>query len=400
MTRAATSEFHVPVGLIVVLGGLSAFAPLSIDMYLPALPAMTRELHADPAAGPLTVAAFFVGMCLGQLFHGPISDRVGRRGPLLAGIAVYVVASVAIVLVGSVEALIGLRLLQALGGCAGMVISRAVVRDRFSPQESAHVFSMLLLVMSLAPIVAPLIGGWVLLVAGWRTIFAILAAFGAVVGVAVFLRLPETRSAVTAAQAGGESPFRSYRVLLGEPRVIGYALAGGCSHAGLLTYLAVSPQVIISGFGVSAQRYGWVVAANGVGLILANYVNRRLLARLGYDRILRRANRVSLAASAVLLADALTGFGGLWGVAVPLFVIVGAIGFTQANAFAGAMAHDPNRAGAASALAGCLQFGLGAVGAAIAGAFHDGTARPMAAVIFTAYVAAFLFLKLLARAAP
>ena len=396
---AGASPFKAPIGLVAVLGGLCAFAPLSTDMYLPGVPQMARELHAPASSGALTVGAFYLGMCIGQLFHGPISDRIGRRKPLLAGIALYLLSSAGCALAGSVDALILFRFLQAVGGCAGLVIARAVVRDSFAPQESAHVLSMLLLVMSLGPIVAPLIGGFLLLFATWRATFWVLTAFAAVVGLATLLWLKESRSEATALHAAGESPFRSYRVLLGEPRVMAYALAAGCSHAGLLTYLAATPEVLIGQFHVSPQAFGWVVAVNGVGLLSANYLNRRLLARFGYDHILRRANLTSLSAAAVLTIDALTGFGGFWGVTIPLFFIVAAIGFTQPNAFAGAMAHDPRRAGSTSALVGFLQFGLGAVGAAIAGALHDGTARPMALVILAAYVIAGLSLRMLGRPA-
>ncbi|MDB5682445.1 MAG: drug resistance transporter, Bcr/CflA subfamily [Sphingomonas bacterium] len=387
----------VPLGLIAILGGLCAFAPLSVDMYLPGLPQMTRDLGAPASAGALTVGAFYLGMCLGQLLHGPISDRIGRRIPLLGGVTLYVLASIGCALAGSIEMLIACRFLQALGGCAGLVVSRAVVRDRFPPQQSAHVLSTLLLVISLGPIIAPLLGGFVLLVADWRAIFWILTAFASVIGIATFLRLDESRSGASAREARGESPFRSYWILLREPQVMAYALAAGCSHAGLLTYLAVSPEVLVGGFGISPQALGWLIAVNGVGLLAANYLNRLLLVRFSYDWILRRANLVSVAAAAGLLAAGITGFGGLWGLAVPLFVIVAAIGFTQPNAFAGAMAHDPQRAGAASGLVGTLQFGFGAIGAAIASALHDGTARPLGAVILCAYLVATVSLRMLGR---
>jgi len=375
-----------------VLAGLSAFAPLSIDMYLPALPAMTHDLDASAAQGSLTVAAFFAGLCLGQLVHGPLSDRIGRRLPLLGGLALYIAAAVCAALARSIELLIVARFVQALGGCAGMVVSRASVRDRFSPQESAHVFSLLLLVMSLAPIIAPLLGSWVMLIASWRAIFWILAALGVLVGVATLVGLPETRSPETAAHARAESPFAAYRSLLGERRVMGYALVAGLSHMGLLTYLAVSPSVLVNGFRISPQAYGWVVAINGIGLVTTNYLNRRLLARLSYDYILRRANLGCVMAAAALLACAAGGFGGLWGVTIPLFFMVAMMGFTQANALAGAMAHDPQRAGATSALVGFLQFGGGALGATTAGWFDDGTALPMAVVILAAYTGAALVL--------
>ena len=395
-TQTDALKLHLPLGLMAILAGMTAFAPLSIDMYLPALPAMARDLAAAPASGSLTVASFYVGLCLGQLIHGPLSDRLGRRPPLIAGLALYVLASIGAAMSGAIGQLILLRFLQALGGCAGMVIGRAIVRDRFTPDESAHVFSILLLVMSLAPVLAPLLGSFVLLAAGWRSIFWLLAILGTLLWFGITFALIETRSEATAAHARGESAARSYATLLREPQVMGYALLAGFSHMGLLTYLAITPDVLIGGFGLTPRQFGWTIAVNGVGLVTANFLNRRLLGRYGYDAILRRANLGSILASIVLFIDAFTGFGGLFGVTIPLFFVVGLIGFTQPNAFAGALAHDPRRAGAASALVGCLQFGAGALGATIAGALHDGTARPMAAVILVAYLVGGALLYLLA----
>jgi len=393
----AAKPVHIPFGLLLVLAGLSAFAPLSIDMYLPALPVMARDLGGNAAQASLTVASFFAGLCFGQLVHGPLSDRIGRRMPLLGGLVLYVGAGACAALAPTIPVLIAARFVQAFGGCAGLVVSRASVRDRFTPQESAQVFSLLLLVMSIAPIIAPLIGSWLLLLGPWRLIFWLLTLFGASVAVATFFGLPETRSEQTAAQARSESPFGAYRAILGEAQVMAYALTAGFSHMGLLTYLAISPDVLVTGFHLSPQTYGWVIATNGLGLVTTNWINRRLLARISYDTILRWANLGSMMASAVLLADAVTGFGGLLGITIPLFFMVAMIGFTQANAIAGALARDPQRAGSISALVGFMQFGGGALGAAIAGAFHDGTARPMAMVIFAAYICAGVALRALAR---
>lgn len=386
----------LPVGLMCILAGMTAFAPLSIDMYLPALPAMIRDLAATAGTGAMTVAGFYAGICLGQLFQGPLSDRLGRRPLLIGGIGLFVIASIGAAVSATIEQLIFLRFLQALGGCAGMVIGRAVVRDRFTPDESAHVFSILLLVMSLAPVLAPLLGSYILLVSNWRSIFWLLATFGFLVWLSVYFGLRETRSEATAAHARAESAMRSYAILLREPQVMGYALLAGCSHMGLLTYLATTPDVLIAGYGLTPRQFGWTIAINGAGLVGANFLNRRLLSRYRYDFILRRANLASIFAAIILFVDAFSGFGGLAGLVVPLFAIVSLIGFTQPNAFAGALAHDARRAGAASALVGCLQFGAGALGATIAGALHDGTARPMAAIILVAYLLGGALLRLLA----
>ena len=243
-----------PLGLILILGSLTAFGPLSIDMYLPGLPAIGRSLHASSADTQMTVAAFFIGIAVGQLFYGPISDRFGRRWPMLIGIGLYIAASVGCAVSNSIGLLIGLRVLQALGGCAGMVIARAIVRDRFESHEVLHVFSMLMLVMGLAPILAPLMGGFMLQVASWRWLFGVQATFAAIVAVAVIFTLPESLSPETAAQARGEHPFRSYFTLLKNPRLLGYVLTGAFSGAALFTYVATSPDIVIGHFPRSPTR--------------------------------------------------------------------------------------------------------------------------------------------------
>jgi DHA1 family bicyclomycin/chloramphenicol resistance-like MFS transporter len=384
-----------PVGFIILLGALTAFGPVSIDMYLPALPALTRSLHASGAAGQWTVAAFFIGISIGQLFYGPLSDRYGRRTPLLVGIGIYLLATVGCVFSPSIGALIGFRILQALGGCAGMVIARAIVRDRFAHNEVLHVFSMLILVMGLAPILAPLFGGWVLLVADWRWIFGVQVIFALIVGVAAVLTLTESRSAETAAQARSENAFASYAALLRDRRLVGYLLVGAFSGAALFTYVSSSPDVVIGYFHISPQLFGWVFGLNAFGFIGTNQINARLARRYPYDLILGRANLLIFGVSLVLVADAVTGFGGLMGVLIPLFLIMAGFGFNQSNASAGALNVDARRAGATSALLGASSFGAGAACAGLAGLLRDGTPKPMAYVIAGSLLIAVVSLRTL-----
>ncbi len=391
LARAA----HAPVGLVVILGALTAFGPVSIDMYLPALPSMARSLHGTAAGAQATASAFFIGIALGQLVYGPLSDRQGRRGPLLAGLALYVAATVGCLLAPSIPVLIACRVVQALGGCAGMVIARAVVRDRFAHEEVLHVFSLLMLVMGLAPILAPLFGGWVLLVGDWRWIFAAQAAFGTVIGGAVLLFLPESLGAEARAHARAENALASYAALLARPRLLGYLLTGAFSGAALFTYVSCSPDVVIGAFHVSPQMFGWVFGLNAVGLIAATQANARLARRYPSDLILARANLAVFAAALILLFDALTGFGGLLGVAAPLFLIMSGLGFNQPNATAGALNVDPRRSGTTSALLGAASFGAGAGASAVASLFRDGTARPMAAVIVASVLIAVISLRTL-----
>lgn len=386
-----------PLGLILVLGSLTAFGPLSIDMYLPGLPAIGRELHAGAAEVQQTVAAFFIGIAVGQLVYGPLSDRMGRRWPMLFGVGLYILASIGCALANSIGLLIGLRVVQALGGCAGMVISRAVVRDRFAHHEVIHVFSMLMLVMGTAPILAPLIGGFLLQVASWRALFWMQAAFAAVVGLAVLLTLPESRSEATAVQARGEHPWRSYLSLLGRPRLTGYILAGAFSGAALFVYVATSPDIVIGHFHVLPRDFGWVFGLNAFGFIGCGQINARLARRIPADTILRWANLGALAAGAWLLVDALFAIGGLWGFVVPMFLVMASLGFTQPSGAAGALGEDPTRAGSTSGLLGAANFAAGAGAAAVAGLFRDGTARPMALVLIVMLSCAVVSLRTLVK---
>ncbi len=392
MARAAKP----PLGLILLLGALTASGPLSIDMYLPALPAIGRSLHATPAAMQQTVAAFFIGMAAGQLVYGPLSDRIGRRPPLLFGLFLYAAASAGCALAPSESALIVLRVVQAVAGCAGMVIARAIVRDRFHYNEVLHIFSLLSLVMGLAPILAPLFGGWLLAAAGWRSIFAFQAVFGASAGVAALVLLPESRSQATAAHARGEHPLQSYLALLRQPRLVGFVLTGAFSGAALFTYIAASPDILIGMFHVPPSRFGLFFGANAIGLIGATQLNARLARRVPFEVILKWANLAVFGASLVLALDAVTGLGGLWGIMVPMFLIMASFGFNQSNATVGALGVDPLRTGSISSLFGGANFAAGAAAAAIAGALRDGTPRPMAFVIVCALACAVIALRTLA----
>ena len=367
-------------------------------MYLPSLPAIGRALHATPAAMQQTVAAFFIGMAIGQLIYGPLSDRLGRRFPLLFGLIGYVLATLGCALATSETMLIILRVAQALTGCAGMVIARAIVRDRFAYNEVLHIFSLLSLVMGLAPILAPLLGGWVLAAAGWRWIFGFQVVFGATVAAAAFFILPESRSAETAAHARGETPLRSYIALFRQPRLMGFVLTGAFSGAALFTYVAASPDILIGIYHVPPSRFGLFFGLNAFGLIGATQVNARLARRVPFEVILGWANLAVFGASLLLVLDAVTGFGGLAGIMGPMFLVMASFGFNQSNATVGALGVDPLRTGAISSLFGAASFGAGAIAAALAGALRDGTPRPMAFVIAGTLLCAVVTLRTLAPA--
>jgi DHA1 family bicyclomycin/chloramphenicol resistance-like MFS transporter len=366
--------------ITLILAALVAFAPMSIDMYLPALPALERFFATDTASVQHTLASFFLGLAVGQLLYGPLADRYGRKPPLYAGLALYVAASAACALASGIDALIVLRFLQALSGCAGMVVARAVVRDLYDRQESARVFSILLMVMGIAPIVAPLAGGYLLQWLGWRSIFWALALFGVACLVAVKAGLPETiprdLPRIPLSRA-----FGNYGALLADRRFLGYALSGGFGQAGMFAYIAGSPFVFIDLYGLPAEHYGWVFGINAAGIIAFTQANRKLLLRHDPDRLLDFGNLAGLAMCVLLLAAAATNAAGFAGILVPLFFIVSMRGLTFPNASAGAMAPFPEKAGSASGLLGSVQFAIAAVAAAAVGALHDGSSVPMAAVV-------------------
>lgn len=371
---------HDALRLTLVLGALAAFAPMSIDMYLPSLPTLTRDFAAAPGAVELTLAAFFAGLVCGQLVYGPLADRFGRRRPLAAGIVLYVLASIGCALAPTLATLIVMRFIQALGGCAGMVISRAVVRDLFDAQESARMFSLVMLVMGVAPVLAPLLGGGLLIAFGWQSIFWALALFGTLVLVASLRWLPETHRHPAMA-IGLVQAIRAYARLLADRRFVGYALAGGCAQAGMFAYITGSPAVFIDLHGVPAQHYGWLFGANALGLIAASQLNRRLLRTRPARRVLMQANVINAALGVALVIVAGTGAGGFAALLLPLFGYVATLGFIGPNASALALAEQGGQAGSAAALLGTLQFALAALSSAAVGLVQDASAVPMAAVI-------------------
>ena len=385
-------------GFIALMGAMTAFGAMSIDLYLPALPTMARALGTTAGTAQQTLSAFLAGLALGQLAYGPLSDRVGRRPPLFAGMALYVAASVGCALAESAGALIALRFLQGLGACAAMVIARAVVRDRYDHVETARVFSWITLVFGVAPVLAPLIGSLLLAFIGWRAIFWALAAFGFAVALAAFLTLPESRGVAARLRAGAQHPLRVYRDLLRQRRLLGYLLAAAFGSASLFAYIGASPALFIEDFGFSPFAYSLIFGLNAFGLVAGAQLNRALLARYTPDAIAGAALLLSLGVGIGFALLAATGNAGPWISIGALFLILSLFGLTASNLQAGALSRDPDHAGSIAALMGVAGFGLGALVAAAASMAHDGTARPLAYAVLGSYALAVPAFHWLARA--
>jgi DHA1 family bicyclomycin/chloramphenicol resistance-like MFS transporter len=387
-------------GLLVtlVLGGLTATPPLAMDMYLPALPEVTRSLHAPAATVQLTLTACLAGMALGQLLIGPMSDRWGRRRPLLAGLAVYVVATALCAVAPNVELLVALRLAQGLAGAAGIVVARAVVRDLYAGMAMARFFSTLMLISGVAPIVAPLIGGQILRVTDWRGVFVVLTGVGALLAALVWTKLPETLPAAERHSGGVGEALRSMRTQLADRAFTGYLLTGGFAFAALFAYIAASPFVVQEIHGASPQAYSLLFGLNSVGLIAVGQINGRVLVgRVGLDRVLAVGLAVVVGAATALLLMSLGVFGeaGLGAVAAALFVLMSAMGVVLPNAQTLALMRVERSAGSASALLGTSSFLIGAVASPLVGVAGEDTAVPMAVVqLAAALVAAACFAAL------
>ena len=380
-------------GLLVtfLLGSLTAVPPLAMDMYLPSLPEVTRSLHAPAATVQLTLTACLAGMALGQLVVGPMSDRWGRRRPLLAGLAVFVVATVLCALAPTVELLVAFRLAQGLAGAAAIVIARAVVRDLYDGMAMARFFSTLMLISGVAPIVAPLIGGQILRVTDWRGVFAVLTVVGVLIGVLVWTRLPETLAPAQRHSGGVGEALRSMRALLADRSFTGYTLTGGFAFAALFAYISASPFVIQEIYGASPQTFSLLFGINSVGLVLVGQINGKILVgRVSLDRVLFIGLAIVVTAATALLLMSLGVFGeiGLLPVAAALFVLMSAMGITLPNTQALALMRTKHAAGSASALLGTTSFLIGAVASPLVGVAGEDTALPMAVVQLAAALVA------------
>ena len=370
---------------ILLLGALTAVGPFTIDMYLAAFPQITYDLNTKPAAVQLTITATLIGLALGQLLLGSVSDAIGRRKPMLTGLALYIAASVGIVFVNSVELLTALRFLQGLGAAAGMVLSMAIVRDRFEGIQVGKAIARLMLVVGVSPCVAPLVGAQFLRLGSWRDMFIALAVLASVLLVAAFFLLKESLPVELRRSGGVGAATRSYFELLRDPLFLGLALLGGFTMAALFTYISSASFVFQDGFGLSATQFAIIFAAGGITFTIGTQLNGALLGRVAPEQILRAAVMGALTITGAMVVTSVIGLG-VWPVIVLLVANMLAIGMLLPAISAIALDRNPHRAGSAAALIGATQFGIGAATAPITGLFAEGSSVAMAAVMFAATV--------------
>ena len=382
------------LAVILILSVLMAFGSLSVDVYLPALPAIGRMLGADAGTMALTLSGYLVGFSLGQLLWGPISDKHGRRAPVAAGLVLFVIGSAGCALAMSAWVMIGWRVLQATGACAGVVLARAMVRDLYERDRAAKMLSTLILIMSISPLIGPLIGGQVLSLSSWRAIFWLLVVIGVATLVALFA-LPETLPPAARNPKPLGRALAGYGELLRHRRLLGYAGSGGFFYIGIFAYIGGTPFAYITFYHVRPQLYGLLFGFTISGIIAANLINSRLVTKLGSDRLLRAGTVIAALSGIVVATVAWTGWGGLAGLVVTLFAFTAMSGLIMANSIAGALASFPDRAGAASALVGAIHFGTGMVGSALVGSFADGTPWPLGWVIGVSGIGSLLCAHLL-----
>jgi MFS transporter, DHA1 family, multidrug resistance protein len=367
--------------LILILGLLSAIGPFSIDMYLPGFPTIAANLHTTVDRVAYSLSSFFIGICAGQLLCGPLLDRFGRKRPLCIGLVLYILASIGCSLAKSVEVLIAFRFLQAIGGCVGMVAPNAIVRDVFPVEENAKVFSLLILILGVSPILAPTAGSYIIAAFGWPIVFVVLAIVTALVLLAVIIWLPESKKPDPTFSLKPRPILTSFAAVLKQPQFTTYAFAGAIASAGLFAYLAGSPFIFMELYDVSEQQYGWIFATIAAGLIGCSQLNNVVLRKYSSAQIIKAVLFTQSAIGLILILGIAAGLLKLYSTIFLMFLFLSCQGFTFPNSAALAMAPFTKGAGSASALMGAFQMACGAIASALVGVFFNGTAIPMATIM-------------------
>lgn len=382
--------------LVLTLGAFTALGPFTIDMYLPALPTITGELATTSASVQLTLTGTLLGLGLGQLAIGPLSDRFGRRRPLLAGVALHVIASLLCIVAPNVEVLGALRVLQGLGAAAGTVTAMAIVRDLYTGRAAATLLSRLILVMGAAPVLAPSLGAWLLAFTSWRGVFAVLALYGLLLLPVAARVLPETLPPQRRVTSGVVGTLRTYRGLLRDRTFVGLVLVAGLAMSAVMSYVSGASFVFQEQFGLNQQQFGLAFSSGAIWLILASQLNPVLLRRFEPQQLLLGAIAIAATASLLLVTVASTGVGGLFGVLVPLWMVLLAVGFGLPNAPAVALSRHGETAGTAAALLGATQFGVGALVSPLVGLLGNDAAA-MSTTIASGLVLSLTVLVLVVR---
>ena len=378
--------------IILILGLLSAIGPFSIDMYLPGFPAIAKDLHTSIETVAYSLSSFFIGICIGQVLCGPLLDRYGRKMPLYAGLLLYILATIGCVFTNSVEVLIALRFLQAIGGCVGMVAPRAIIRDLFPVEESAKIFSYMILILGVSPIIAPTAGSYIITHFGWHDIFIILTILAVLLLMAVVIWLPESKQADPTYSLQPKPILQSFWIVLQQPQFFTYAVTGAISSAGLFAYLAGSPYVFMELFGTTEQQYGGIFALIAAGLITSSQLNNWLLKKYSSQQIVKATLAIQTIAGIVLFGATALGWLNLYSTIALIFVYLSCQGFNFPNSSALSMAPFTQHAGSASALMGAIQMGVGALASAAVGLFIPHNALPMAGVMAACVLLAWVLL--------
>lgn len=366
--------------ILLILGSLIAISPFSIDMYLPAFPAIADSLKTDIAHVGYSLTSYYTGLCAGQLIYGILIDRFGRKKPLMAGLPIYLAAAIGCALSPHINFLIAVRLLMALGGCVGLVASRAIVWDMFLPEDTAKVLSQLVLVMGVAPIIAPTIGGFVHTSLGWRWVFGVMALIALVLMAAVIGLLPETKKADQSISLTIKSIWPAYMAVLKNPIFLVYSLAGGVSYAGMYAYIVGSPFVFMQKFGFSETSYGWAFSFNALGLILGSQLNRLALKKHPSEKVCFWAAILLFITGLFLLLTTMAGVASALLMLCFTFLFLFCLGFINPNTTAMALKPFTAAAGRASAVSGSLQMIAGVLASWLVSFLHNGTVIIMPAL--------------------
>lgn len=378
--------------LIVLLGSLTALGPFSIDMYLPGFPAIAKDLNTSVLKISLSLSSYFIGISAGQLLYGPLLDRFGRKKPLYIGLIVYILASLGCVFANSLDALIILRFMQAIGSCAAAVASIAMVRDLFPVNENAKVFALLMLVVGVSPMVAPTLGGYVTVAWGWHSVFIILMGLGLLNLIASWLWLPDSYKPDTSLSLKPVPIIKNFLSVIKDPQFYTYAFTGALAFSGLFAYISGSPLVFIDLFKVSEEAYGWIFALLATGLIGSSQINTLLLRKYKSEQVIFAALSTQVVVVVFFLIGSINNWFGLTETVILLFLFLSCLGFTNPNTSALSLAPFSKNAGSASALMGAVQMGLGALASFAVSMFEIRSAVPMVAIMTGSTIIALMIL--------